>query len=207
MVATSSRRGLLAAALGAIIFAGGFIFGAKHVDNYFPLQEGLTLEYAVKRTKDGAVVEQIKQKVTNLAQQTLDRKRVVPRKYEMAGVSFMGYFSKDSEGVMFLATKGEKDPKPVVLPNPFYYLKDPLKVGEVWGTGDGPKGRIESVSDTVVVPAGAFKECVKVKITYPATMPMKEGYFWFAEKIGIVQSAYIYKDAMREEFQLISMKE
>jgi hypothetical protein len=57
------------------------------------------------------------------------------------------------------------------------------------------------------VPAGTFKNCVKVKISYPPTLPMREGFFWFAEKVGIVQSAYIYKDSLKEDFQLLAMTE
>ncbi len=199
-----SRRMTLFLALASILLSGGFIFGTKHFDNYFPLQEGQSLEYEVKRSKDGAVVEQVKEKVTNLAEQTLEGKRVVPRKYDIGGKTFLAFFNRDTEGIMFMATKGEKDAKPNLLPHPFYYIKNPLEVGASWGKGDGPKGRIDSVSETVTVPAGTFRKCVKVKITYPGSMPMSEGTLWFAEKVGIVKSTYVYKNAMKEEFQLLA---
>lgn len=212
MLSRLSRTRIFVGALTAVIFAGGFIFTGRHFENYFPLQEGLSLEYNVKRSKDGEIVEQAKEKVTNLAAKTLEGKKVVPRKYEVKDEknvekTFMGFFHKDNEGVMLWATQAEKDGQPNLLSTPFYYVKNPLEVGTVWGSGEGPKGAIESISETVTVPAGTFKKCVKVKITYPPNMAMSEGFFWFAERIGIVKSSYVYKNSMKEEFQLLSIQE
>ena len=117
------------------------------------------------------------------------------------------FFFNDKEGIIFYATQAEKDNEPKVFPHSFYYIKNPLKVGTTWGGGESPRGSIESVTETVTVQAGTFANCVKVKITYPQSMPMNESVYWFAEKTGIVKSSYLYKDSAREQFELTSIKQ
>jgi len=194
-----------------VIGVTGFRFSTKHIDNYFPLEEGMILEYDFRRTK-GDLEEKGKVTVTNLAVRNLENKMVVPRKYEMkkdANVSqtYLAFFYNDKEGILFFAVQAEKESNPKVMSPPFYYVKNPLEVGTAWGGGESPQGKIESVNESITVPAGTFKSCVKVKLTFPQTMPMQEATFWFAEKIGIIKSIYRYKDAREEQFQLTAIKE
>lgn len=197
--------------LGLIIVICGFKFATRHLDNYFPLEAGLTLEYEYQRTK-GEHLEKGRLKVTNLPPETLEGKKVVPRKYEMrkgtgGSQTYMAYFHPDGDGVWFWALKSDKEDRPQPLPQPFYYLKNPLESGTAWGERDGPRGRLESVSDTLSVPAGSFRNCIKVNLTFPAGKPMQEGTLWFAEKVGIIQSKYRYKDGTEELFRLTSISE
>lgn len=197
--------------LSALAIVGGFKFATRHINNYFPLEAGLTLEYDYQRTK-GEHREKGWLTVTNLAAETIENKQVVPRKYEMrkspqGSHTYLAFFHYDQGGVLFWALKTEKDRRPQPLPEPFYYLKNPLEAGSTWGEGKGVRGRLESVNDSLTVPAGSFKNCLKVKLTFPADKPMQEGTLWFAEKVGIVQSVYRYRDGTEEIFRLSSITE
>ncbi len=199
--------GILAAALGL----AGFTLFEKHYENYFPLTEKMTLEYALTRTNPDGVQETGKMFVTNLAPTRLENKTVVPRRYEMkiqeGRQSYSVFFHNDRDGILFFANKTEKEAQPQPATPPFYYLKSPLKPGASWGGGDSPRGLVESVAETVTVPAGTFKGCVRVKLTFPPGKPLAEGIFWYGEKVGIVKSVNLYRNGQKEEFHLISVKD
>lgn len=189
----------------------GFKLFSKHFENYFPLEEGRVLEYEFTRKKGSDINEKGILIVTNLSSKMIDKKSAVARKYEIKNkdnskTDFLVYFHNDKSGILFLATQTNKDSQPKLYPTPFYYIKNPLEVGTFWGGGEQPKGQIESVDETVTVPAGTFDKCLKVKITYPQNMPMAEAFFWFAERIGIVKSHYKYKDSREEDFQLTAIE-
>jgi len=211
MVAGLAKKLWLLLLIWVVIGVTGFRFATKHSENYFPLEAGISLEYDFKRTK-GELQEKGKVTVTNLAARKLQDKMVVPRKYDMkkeqgGNQAYLAFFYNDKEGVQFFAVQAEKESDPKLMSPPFYYIKNPLETGTTWGSGDSPRGRIESVSESITVPAGTFKNCVKVNLTFPQTMPMQEATFWFAERIGIIKSIYRYKDAREEQFQLTAIKE
>lgn len=200
--------GILAAALGV----AGFTLFEKHFENYFPLQEKMTLEYALTRLKADGAKEEGKLFVTNLAPTKLENKTVVPRRYEMKvqdtlKQSYAVFFHNDKDGMLFFAIQTDKEAKPQLFTPPFYYLKNPLKPGAAWGGGDTPRGTVESIDETVTVPAGTFKGCLRVKLTFPPDKPLAEGIFWYGERVGIVKSTYTYRNAVKEEFRLVAVKE
>lgn len=202
----------VAGVLTAGLALAGFTLFEKHFDNYFPLQEKLSLEYVVIRLKPDGVREEGTLKVTNQAAAKWEGKPVVPRSYEIrigqgAPEKYVAYFQNDREGILFVALQPGKADKPQAITPPFYYLKGPLKPGTTWGGGDGPRGSVEHAAETVTVPAGTFKGCVRVKLTYPEGKPLKEGIFWYAEKVGIVKSSYLYHNSLKEEFRLTAVKE
>jgi|YNPNPStandDraft_1061719.scaffolds.fasta_scaffold01723_3 hypothetical protein len=197
--------------LTALLLFCGLRLNIRHVDNYFPLEAGLTLEYDYQRTK-GNLKETGRLTVTNMAPETLANRKVVPRKYDMRKASgttqtYLAFFHPDGSGVLFWALKTPKDPQPQTLPHPFYYVKHPLETGNAWGVGQEPRGRLESVSESLTVPAGTFKNCLKVKLTFPDNTPIREASLWFAEKVGIVQSVYLYRDGTEELFRLTGITE
>lgn len=211
MIAGLSRKTMVFLIFIISISLVGFKLFGKHFETFFPLDEGIVLEYDVTRKKGTEINEKNKLTVSNLASKNVENKTAIPRKYEIkkdnnVRSEFLAFFHNDNDGILFLATQTKKDSQPQLFATPFYYVKNPLKVGTSWGGGELPKGYIESVSETVVVPAGTFDNCVKVKITYPPKMPMNEAVFWFAEKVGIVKSHYKYKNSMEEDFQLTAIK-
>lgn len=197
--------------LSVLFIVCAFKFATRHVDNYFPLEAGVTLEYEYLRTK-GEQKEKGRLQVTNLPPETLEDRKVVPRKYEMhkgtgAPQTYVAYFHPNGNGIWFWALKTDKDPRPQILPQPFYYVKNPLESGSTWGEAAGPRGRLESISETLTVPAGSFKNCLKVKVTFPADKPLEEATLWFAEKVGIIKSLYRYRDGTEELFRLTGITE
>lgn len=198
--------------LGALLVAvAGFTLGTRHYENYFPLEERTTWEYAVSRSRPGGTPEEGRLAVTNLAPTRVDNRPVTPRRYVLTlgptRQSYTVFFHNDREGMLFYALQTEKEAQPRVAEPPFYYLKNPLSPGASWGKEKEPQGRVESVRETVHVPAGTFRDCVRVKITFPPGKPLKEGQFWYAERVGIVQSEFHYHDGLTEIFRLTAMKE
>jgi hypothetical protein len=189
----------------------GFTLGTRHYENFFPLQEKTTWEYAVSRSRPGGTPEEGRLTVTNLALTRINQRPVTPRRYEIAvgpaRQRYTVFFHNDREGMLFYALQTEKDPQPRVAEPPFYYLRNPLTPGAVWGGEDGPTGRVESVRETVGVPAGTFRDCVVVTLTFPPGKPLKEGRIWYAERVGIVQSRFQYHDGLTETFRLVAVRE
>ena len=188
----------------------GFIF-EKHIDNFFPMEEGRKFEYSYTRAKDNAIIEKAAVTVTNNPKRTWEQKTVMPRTYEKLNDKkekqvHTVFFHNDGEGIMMVAFQGEKDGQPKALPHKLAYLRSPLKVGNRWGGGDDPQGVIDSLSDKVAVPAGTFDGCIKVKLTYPSNLPVQEAFLWFAENVGVVKSLHRYRDGSREEFELKAVK-
>jgi hypothetical protein len=202
----------LAGALGVVLGCAAFTLFARHFEGYFPLAEKITLEYELVRQKPDGSIEKGRLFVTNLAPMRLANKTVVPRRYDLKmqdGLkqSYSIFFHNDQEGILFFGFQTDKEAQPQVASPPYYYLKNPLKVGASWGEGDSPKGKVESLSEAVTVPAGTFTNCLRIKITFPPNKPLAEGLFWYGEKVGIVKSAYLYRNALKEEFRLVSIKE
>lgn len=193
-----------------LVLAGsitGFKIFGKHMENFFPLDEGRSWIYDFTRTKGSQTVEKGKVTITNLAAKVIEGKNAVPRKYEYSNKRvFQVFFQNDTQGILFIATKGEKDSEPKPFAAPFYYIKNPLETGASWGGGQVPQGTVQSTTERVTVPAGEFKNCVQVKLTYPPNMAMAEATIWFAEKVGIVKSSYRHRDGLEEQFQLTSMQ-
>lgn len=206
------RRLARAGSMGLVLFIlAGFTLGTRHFENYFPLQEKLTWEYTVRRSRPGSAMEEGRLTVTNLAPARVEQRSVTPRRYEFSvGPSrqrYTGFFYHDREGMLFYAVQTEKDAQLRVAEPPFYYLKDPLTPGATWGDENSPRGRVESVRETVSVPAGTFRDCVVVSLTFPPGKPLKEGKIWYADRVGIVQSEFHYRDGLTETFRLTTIKD
>jgi len=207
------RRLAGAGALGVLLAAvAGFTLGTRHYENFFPLQEKTTWEYAVSRTRPGGAAEKGKLTVTNLARTRVENQSTVPRQYEIsfggaAPKKYTVFFHNDGDGLLFYAVQTEKDAAPQMARPPFYYLKNPLNPGTVWGGEGSPRGRVEGVRETVRVPAGTFRDCVRVKLSFPPGKPLSEGEIWYAERVGIVKSIFRYHDGLTEEFLLTAMRE
>jgi hypothetical protein len=90
-----------------------------------------------------------------------------------------------------------------------YYLKNPVDVGTNWDTvtkmGEGDLKvniTVESVGEKVQVPAGSYKDCIKLK--HEGKMEAKEGgglsltaYEWYAPQVGLVKSMFTVKQSLK----------
>lgn len=130
---------------------------------------------------------------------------------------FIGYELRDKIGTCGFAKQSPSDVEPQIDDDPFYNLKYPLKPGTNWQHKGKTyllqkkidvtcKRTIESTDDNVTVPAGTFKNCLRVKSYGKRVLQKKnpyiqsvfvpkegfwvtiESYSWYAQKIGWIKS-------------------
>jgi len=186
-------------------------------ESYFPLKEGLRWEYSVTSNQS----ETKKLLITNLAPREVQGTKVTPRKCELGGTTFIELMKQDESGIYRYAEQpGENAPPSLITPIECH-LKFPIAPGSSWNMttklGNSPLNlslTIESVSDEVRVPAGTFKDCVKVKqVGENEAGTAVIGYEWYAPKVGVVKSMVTIKQKAKEgtksesrTYQLVSFK-
>jgi hypothetical protein len=165
--------------------------------SYFPLKAGMRWEYTVTSTQGPTQ----KLLITNLAPREVSGAKVTPRKSEMGGAAFIEFMKQDDTGVYrYAEQKGAKASPDLVTPMECH-LKFPITQGNNWNMGTKVGNStvnlnlsIESVSDQVMVPAGTFKDCLKVKqVGENAAGTTVLGYEWYAPKVGVVKSMVTIK--------------
>jgi hypothetical protein len=166
-------------------------------ESYYPLKEGLRWGYIVLSDKSATKTLTI----TNLAPRDVDGKKVTPRKWDLGGHSFIEFMQKDDAGIYRYAEQtGEKGSPNLITPKECH-LKFPITDGNSWNmitkVGNSTVNvtlTIESVSENVTVPAGTYKDCLKIKQvgTNDAGASIL-GYEWYAPKVGIVKSMVTLK--------------
>lgn len=181
---------------------------SKSIETYYPLKEGMTWEYQ-NTFGSHAIKGAEKTIITNFASQELKGEKVTPQKVEIGGQSHLSFLTEDANGLYEFT---EQQPGFVGQENktsPFYIIKYPIKVGTTWermtkaSLSNVPvklKYTIESIDETVTVPAGTFKGCVKTKGIGDANTSLNifngailitinvEHYSWYAPKVGLVKS-------------------
>ena len=208
--------------VAAVIFVSAlFLPGNARCDelgeSYYPLKEGMRWEYNV--TSDQGATKKLV--ITNLAPREVQGTKVTPRKWELGGTTFIELMKQDESGVYRYAEQpGENAPPNLITPIECH-LKFPIAPGSSWNMttkiGNSTLNlslTIESVSDEVKVPAGTFKDCVKVKQAgenEAGTTVL--GYEWYAPKVGVVKSLVTIKQkttagttSENRTYQLVSFK-
>lgn len=178
----------------------------KSIDTLFPLQEGMSWEYENSKIKDGVTIDKMKIVAEVLKEDEVGGEKVIPviRKMETtSGINhtIIFYYVKDGQGIYLLAMQiGQQKSQEISGKMP-YKIKMPIKLGESWGN-DQKGGNIESINDTITVPAGTFYNCVKVAMQVNGL----RNTFWYAPKIGEVKAIFhTSKDYLSVE-QLVSYK-
>lgn len=193
---------IIAAAL-LYFLAPGSACGVESAENYYPLKEGMTWVYSITSDKPG--VQKIT--VTNLARRELRGKTVTPRKWGIGGGIKYYFIAMDDNGVYRYAEQKGETGEPQIITPKVYYLKNPVDNGTTWDIAtkmgeDDLKVNItvESIRETVQVPAGTYKDCVKLK--HEGEVQPKEGgngglsltaYEWYAPGVGLVKSMFTIK--------------
>jgi hypothetical protein len=195
--------GIVAALLLAVsLFTPGQGRCDELSEAYFPLKEGVKWEYSV--TSDQSETKKLL--ITNLAPREVQGTKVTPRKRELGGTTFIELMKKDDSGIYRYAEQpGENAPPSLITPIECH-LKFPIAQGNSWNMvtkmGNSTVNislTIESVSDEVKVPAGTFKDCLKIKQVgenNAGTAVM--GYEWYAPKVGVVKSIVTLKQKTQE---------
>ena len=211
--------GIVAALLLAVsLFTPGHGRGDELSESYFPLKEGRRWEYNVI-SDQGATKKLL---ITNLAPREVNGIKVTPRKWELGGATFIELMKKDETGIYrYAEQKGEQAPPNLITPMECH-LKFPIAEGSSWNMatklGNSTVNislTIESLSDEVKVPAGTFKDCVKIKqVGENDAGTSVMGYEWYAPKVGVVKSLVTIKQKSKEgtkssetrTYQLVSFK-
>jgi hypothetical protein len=195
--------GIVAALLLAVsLFTPGQGWGDELSESYFPLKEGLRWEYNV--LSDQSATKKLL--ITNLAPREVSGVKVTPRKWELGGSTFIELMKQDETGVYrYAEQKGETAPPSLITPMECH-LRFPITEGSSW-TMAAKLGNstvnvsltIESLSDEVKVPAGTFKDCIKIKqVGENDAGASVMGYEWYAPKVGVVKSLVTIKQKSKE---------
>jgi hypothetical protein len=203
--------------LALSLLAPGQGRGDELSQSYFPLKEGGRWEYNVISDRSDTK----KLLITNLAPRDVNGTKVTPRKWELGGSIFIELMKQDETGTYrYAEQKGEQAPPDLITPMECH-LKFPIVEGSSWNMaaklGNSTVNvslTIESLSDEVKVPAGTFKDCLKIKQkgeNDAGTSVM--GYEWYAPKVGVVKSLVTIKQKSKDgtqsetrTYQLVSFK-
>jgi hypothetical protein len=191
--------------------------GSSQID-YFPINEGLSREYIkINLNKDirTRIIDRI------LATRELQGTKVIPIKLESEDISnssimssksfYFVFLIKNSKHVVIFATQDEKDIEPKINEPPTILLKFPLNSGSTWKEDDNTDAIIESINEEITVPAGTFKNCIKVKSIFEKFIKI-ESIYWYAPGVGLIKSHKKYINPSGEEkvseslIQLVSIK-
>ena len=188
---------------------------SKKENSYFPLSSGLKWHYNVSlTTRDG--LEKQKYILHNIGVDELNGETVFLRK-SLDGTIL--YYSISNDGIYYLGNLDSKATNPkfyadkrIVMPKPFAidkkweqitYTKLLKKTGPPQRTefkiiAEVPlEIKIESMDDTVIVPAGQFSKCMRIKMTGSAykdagnyvglTIVNVEQTNWYSQGVGLVK--------------------
>lgn len=166
----------------------------------YPLGEGLTWEYQISAESLMGQAGGQRIKVSHLPPRQLNGRTVVPQKLEIGPQSQFSFIVSDGTGVYAYARQLPGAVEPEIHSAPEYLLRFPLNVETTWeGKSEIalPMGQqvsvptrthIESVDETVTVPAGTFDHCVKTKAAGEVTANL--GPFMGAAKIGLEEHSW-----------------
>jgi hypothetical protein len=171
-------------------------------ESYYPLKKGMRWEYLVMSSTSDTK----KLIITNLASQEVQGKKVTPRKWDLGGHIFIEFMEKDNDGVYRYAEQiGEKGVPTLVTPKECH-LRFPVSEGNSWNMSTKMGNStlnvtftIESVAENITVPAGTFKDCLKIKqMGGNDAGDSVTGYEWYAPKVGIVKSLVTIKQKSKD---------
>ena len=174
---------------------------------YCPLREGMVLEYQIRTMQGKTETGSFYLIRKALAPRKLNDKKVVPLQDQKGNLLFI---VEDDIGIGVYATQTISDIEPKILQSIDYFLKYPLKVG----TTDKRSQKtvlldekvdvditmtIETLTDTVTVPAGTFENCLRIKYSGKKALKVyvpSEGtaiveieiFEWYAKNIGLIKS-------------------
>jgi len=168
-------------------------------DDYVPLKEGLKRTYSI----DGTTTKIVE----NFEVRKLGKKKVVPQKIDVNGVTSFIFIQETKKGQVLYAKQSADDTEPIILDTLIYLNKD-FKSGSTWIRDYTTTLMMEKVTfpityevqkgkETVTVPAGTFDKCVKVvakgeieknKGLLGTVKLMIDVTEWYDEKIGLVKS-------------------
>jgi hypothetical protein len=170
---------------------------AASAEDYYPLKPGMTWEYSVVSSKAGT------RKITirNLPAREIKGKKMTPREWKMGNTAKYYLMARDDLGIYRYGELKSENGEPEVTTPKVYSLKEPVDRGTTWDIVTKMGDRqvkvnltVEKIDDAVQVPAGTFKDCVKIKHEGQAQSGKDRpgftilAYEWYAPGTGLVKS-------------------
>ena len=211
----------MGALIATLAIASTVVFGChpfgERAERYYPLKQGMKWKYRLTVTElmfpfSGEDL------VTNLAPRNLAGRQLTPQMDDVSFGAILGttlpkqlvveFYGDDGTGIREFASQRDADPEP--KPETNYLIKYPIRVGTQWTEQHKTQllkkdiaitlvNVIKSTTDQVVVPAGPFSNCIRIK-AIGKTAPDKSGNvvsvdddYWLAPDVGLVKSLYIEK--------------
>lgn len=210
-----SYKGLLGIIMVLVAVNGCGEASRKNAEDFFPLGPNMIWNYEVfVSDESGDIKERRKGTVSNLANVQLANNFATPQKYYTETVNSQQhttsteFISQDNDGIFRLAIQKENEDAPAVGMR-LYYILNPIKVGTTkkYGSDDAYQSiSIDSISDIVNVPAGTFKDCLKVNFTAKDKSGIYQNTSWYAPNIGRVIKIIVFPNKNKMVSQLISYK-
>jgi len=200
---------IVSAVAGAVILgmaiAAYVVFIRPKAKSYYPLTEGMSLQFQM----DNEGIETYGASgITSMETQMgrsreLNGKTVTPRRSTRGrNRPTTEFLAEDDSGISIVGAQLPADDGPVEVfnpPNPpfRYVLKYPIRVGTTWDDfavdRQAPnwrvhlKSTIESINQTVTVPAGTFARCLKVKSVGSTGRISVQQSKWYAPGVGMIK--------------------
>ncbi len=200
---TITKTGLI-----AFIFIFLTAWNAFAQDKYFPLSKDASWTYKI--TIDGKTNnETLKMKI--LPEKYLLGEKLIPRQIEKSDKTKLEFFVEGDEGFYVYAEQDYGMAQPEMREKPYYYIRKPYRVGTTWDDDYTTKHlmepvkfpikvTIQSMDETITVPAGTFEKCLKLKKSgqideshggyFGKSKVIVEENFWYAPGVGLVKSEF-----------------
>lgn len=201
-------------AAGAAMALGGCVRRESAAASYFPLRTGMTWTFRFTAST-GASGELT---TANLAPRKIFGFQTVPQQNLGGDQPYTEFYADDGAGIRHVAID-ESEGLQSRLNDHSYVIKQPVRTGTSWheidrtfdGTIYNATTRIEALADTVKVPAGTYRNCVRVHSTGTAStlkgtarLPrysdvravaagedvVVEDYYWLAAGVGPVKATH-----------------
>jgi hypothetical protein len=192
---------LIGALLGLLsLLSANNLYGSELSETYFPLKPGLTWTYKIISDKHPTKTISI----TNMPSREINNLKLTPRKTEAGGGSTYYLIGSDDKGIYRYGEQKSEKSEPIIDDPRDYYIKTPVSLGTTWDTKAKFGGEdltinltIESLNDSMTVPAGSYQDCLKIKHTSGAQKNGSglsvEAYEWYAPNVGLVKSLVTIK--------------
>jgi hypothetical protein len=180
------------------------ISGENTAEDYLPLKEGNTKEYeVVVIDKSDNVIAKFNQITNVLSPREMDEKQVIPVKVE--NITILGkeisiyFYSKDNIGIYIYKYQSAKDEIPQSFPinalgDNLYMIINPIKTSSIF-KGKSITIIIDSINESITVPAGSFKDCVKatqINTEYDVISTL-----WFCKDVGVVKCVETFPEGKK----------
>jgi len=201
---------ILLSALSVLIIITGC--NNKTEVSYYPLDEGLTWVYHISSGDGHSKGEkQVSMKKTNLAKRYVKGQKVTPQQIDFNGKSVIKYIIHNDRGIYEFAEKQPDALSPEIIDPSIFYIRAPISVGSTWTENYTTKHvmeriivpvkvNIQSLNESVTVPAGTFHKCLKLCKSgqleknngkyFGVSKTIIEENSWYASGVGLVKSEF-----------------